>query len=72
MLVLSRKVNESIMLGDDIEVKIIAVDGDQIKIGIEAPKALKIFRKEIFEAIQDENKAAINTQFNIDLLDEWK
>lgn len=59
MLVLTRKVGESIMIGDGIEVKIIGIDGDQVKLGIEAPRHIKVHRQEIFEAIQSENKAAL-------------
>ncbi|MBM7096850.1 MULTISPECIES: carbon storage regulator CsrA [Alteribacter] len=61
MLVLSRKLNESIKVSDDIEVKIIAVDGDQVKLGIEAPRHIDIHRKEIYDAIQNENQAAALT-----------
>lgn len=60
MLVLSRKKNESIMIGDNIEIKILAVDGDQIKLGIVAPKTVKVHRSEVFEAIQEQNRAALN------------
>ena len=59
MLVLSRKKGESIMIGDHIEVKVIAVDGDQVKLGIVAPKSVKVHRSEIFEAIQEQNKEAL-------------
>lgn len=71
MLVLTRKVGETLMLGEDIQVKVISVDGEQVKIGIEAPKSLKIYRREVYEAIQQENKAALE---NIDLtiLDNWE
>ena len=55
MLVLSRKENESIIINDDIEIKVISLKQDQVKIGIVAPKAIKIYRKEIFDAIQKEN-----------------
>lgn len=61
MLVLSRKKGESIMVGDQIEVKILAVEGDQIKLGIVAPKSVKVHRSEIFEAIQEQNKEALAT-----------
>lgn len=59
MLVLTRKVGESIMIGDGIEVKVISIDGDQVKLGIEAPRHIKVYRQEVFEAIQSENKAAL-------------
>ncbi|MEB6112862.1 carbon storage regulator CsrA [Kurthia gibsonii] len=62
MLVLSRKMGESIIIGDGIEVKIINVDGDQVKLGIEAPRHIKVHRQEIFEAIQAENKAALEIE----------
>jgi carbon storage regulator len=55
MLVLTRKYNQSIMLGDDIEVVIVDIKGDQVKIGIKAPRTLTILRKEIFKEITDEN-----------------
>ncbi|MBL3730190.1 carbon storage regulator CsrA [Lysinibacillus sp. HST-98] len=61
MLVLSRKKGESIMIGDQIEVKILAVEGDQIKLGIVAPKSVKVHRSEIFEAIQEQNREALAT-----------
>ncbi|WP_026691425.1 carbon storage regulator CsrA [Alteribacter aurantiacus] len=61
MLVLTRKKNESIKINDDVEVKIISIDGDQVKLGIEAPRHIDIHRKEIFDAIQTENKAAALT-----------
>ncbi|MFF2178504.1 carbon storage regulator CsrA [Lysinibacillus sp. NPDC058147] len=60
MLVLSRKKGESIMIGDQIEIKILAVDGEQIKIGIVAPKTVKVHRSEVFKAIQDQNKEALS------------
>ncbi|HZG80354.1 MAG TPA: carbon storage regulator CsrA [Brevibacillus sp.] len=62
MLVLSRKKNESIMLGDTIEIKIISVEGDQVRIGIEAPRKLDVYRKEIYDAIQEENRLATQNQ----------
>ena len=58
MLILSRKVNEKVMIGDDISVSIIEVRGDQVRIGVDAPKSVKVFRQEVFDAIKAENKAA--------------
>lgn len=64
MLVLSRKKDESIMIGDHIEIKILAVEGEQIKLGIVAPKTVKVHRSEVFEAIQAQNKEALSTSSN--------
>ncbi|MFG3431268.1 MULTISPECIES: carbon storage regulator CsrA [Lysinibacillus] len=64
MLVLSRKKDESIMIGDHIEIKILAVEGEQIKIGIVAPKTVKVHRSEVFEAIQAQNREALSTSFS--------
>ena len=62
MLILSRKVNEKIMIGDDISVSIIEVRGDQVRIGVDAPKTVKVFRQEVFDAIKAENKAAAESK----------
>lgn len=58
MLVLTRKLKEAIQIGDDIEVVVLAIDGDQVKLGIRAPKHVDVHRKEIYLAIQAENNAA--------------
>ena len=58
MLVLARKVNESIMIGDDIEVVVVDIKGDQVKLGIRAPKNVAIHRAEIYQEIQEQNKQA--------------
>ena len=58
MLILSRKINEKIMIGEDISVSIIEIRGDQVRIGVDAPKTVKVFRREVFDAIKAENKAA--------------
>ena len=64
MLILSRKIDEKIQIGDDITITIIDIHGEQVKIGVEAPKNIKVFRQEVFEAIQKENKAAAVEQSN--------
>ncbi len=58
MLVLTRKINQSIIIGNQIEVSILEIRGEQVRIGITAPQTVPIHRKEIFEQIQSENKAA--------------
>ena len=67
MLILSRKTNQKIRIGDSIELTVIEVRGDQVKIGVEAPRSVKVFREEIYDEIQRENKAALVTG-NIDSL----
>ena len=63
MLVLTRKENESIMIGDSIEVKVLDVKENQVKIGIVAPRAVAVHRREVYLAIQEENaKAAVGAQ----------
>ena len=52
MLVLTRKGNQSIMIGDDIEVSVLAVMGEKVRIGIEAPRSVPVFRKEVWVDIQ--------------------
>lgn len=58
MLALSRKVNESIIIGNDIEVTILEVKGDQVKIGINAPKSIPVYREEVYAQIKEANKEA--------------
>ncbi len=58
MLVLSRKINQSIVIGDNIEIMLVDIRGDQIKLGINAPKSVKIFRKEVYEEVKSENLEA--------------
>jgi carbon storage regulator len=54
MLVLTRKTNQSIMIGDDVEVSVLAVTGDKVRIGITAPREVPVFRKEVYLSIQAE------------------
>lgn len=56
MLVISRKVDESLIIGDKITVTILAIEGDRIKIGIDAPRDLPILRQEVYQAVQDQTK----------------
>jgi carbon storage regulator len=58
MLVLTRKLGESIRIGDDIKITVVELDGRFAKIGIEAPRSVAIHREEVYERIQTENKAA--------------
>ncbi len=60
MLALSRKKNESIIVNNNIEITILDIRGDQVKIGIAAPKEVPIYRKEVYLQIQAENEAATN------------
>ncbi|MDR0785082.1 MAG: carbon storage regulator CsrA [Treponema sp.] len=58
MLILSRKVNERIMIGDDITVSIIDIKSDQVRLGVDAPRYVKVFRQEVLDEIEAENRAA--------------
>ena len=65
MLALARKVNQSIVLGNDIEISLLEIKGDQVKIGINAPKSVPIYRKEIYDQIQEENRNAAQAQIDL-------
>jgi carbon storage regulator len=58
MLVLTRKSNQSLMIGDDIEVTVLSIMGEKVRIGIQAPREIPVFRKEVYLEIQQENAAA--------------
>jgi carbon storage regulator len=58
MLVLTRKSNQSIMIGDDIEVSVLAIMGEKVRIGIQAPRDVPVFRKEVYLEIQQERAGA--------------
>lgn len=62
MLALTRKKGESIIINNNIEISILEMRGDQVKIGITAPKEVPIYRKEVYLQIQEENKAAITAE----------
>ena len=62
MLVLSRQRDETIMIGDEIEITIVDIRGDKVRVGITAPPHIPVHRKEVYEAIQRENRAASQVQ----------
>jgi carbon storage regulator len=70
MLILSRRVDERIMIGDQIEIAVVDIRGDQVKIGISAPSSIKVYRKEVYQAIQQENIQAVKAEPSA--LPEWQ
>ena len=70
MLALARKTNQSIMIGNDIEITLLEIKGDQVKIGINAPKSVPIYRKKIYVQIQDENKKASEGEIDVEALNK--
>lgn len=65
MLVLTRRQNETIQIGDNIEITVLSIEGDQIKLGIEAPKTVDIHRKEVYLDIQQQNNEAANVSLDL-------
>lgn len=65
MLVISRKKGESVLIGEDVEIKVVGVDGNNIKLAISAPKNVSILRKEIYDRVKDENKKAVNKNLEV-------
>lgn len=61
MLILARKLNESIMIGDEVEVIVIEMKGDQVKLGIRAPRNVAVHRSEVYQEIRDQNTQAAQT-----------
>lgn len=72
MLVLSRKVKETLVIDNKIKVTVVAVDGDKVKLAIEAPKDIPILRQEVFEAIERENRESLNASINTEELSKIK
>jgi len=70
MLILSRKKEESIIIDGNIEIKIVSLEDGKVKIGIEAPREVQIFRKEVFDQIQEENKLAATSKLSTDKLSD--
>jgi carbon storage regulator CsrA len=61
MLILTRKVGESLVIGDDVSIIVLGVKGNQVRIGVDAPKSVSVHREEIYNKIQDEKKIDGNT-----------
>jgi carbon storage regulator len=72
MLVLTRKSNQSIMIGDEIEVSVLAIMGEKVRIGIEAPRSVPVFRKEVYLEIQQERSAEEDREAVDKALDDMK
>ncbi len=70
MLVLTRKTGETIQIGDEIEITVLSIQGDQIKLGINAPKNVEIHRKEVYLSIKESNNEAASINKNV--LDQMK
>ena len=70
MLVITRRKDESLLIGDDIEIKIVKVEDGSVRLAISAPRDITILRKEVFERVNEENKEAISG--NLDILKEFK
>jgi carbon storage regulator len=68
MLALSRKLNESIVVNNDIEIVVLEIKGDQVKLGVKAPKSVPIYRKEIYDQIQEANKEAVESNIDVNSL----
>ena len=72
MLVLTRKSNQSIMIGDEIEVSVLAIMGEKVRIGIEAPRSIPVFRKEVYLEIQQDQPREKDRKEVDDALDRLK
>jgi carbon storage regulator len=66
MLVLTRKSNQSIMIGDAIEVSVLAISGEKVRLGIDAPKSVPVFRKEVYVEIQADRESSSATPADVD------
>jgi len=70
MLILTRRVGETLMIGDEVTVTVLGVKGNQVRIGINAPKDVSVHREEIYEEIRQENRASVATQVDLTALAE--
>lgn len=69
MLALTRKKDEAIIINNDVEITVIEIKGDQVKLGISAPKSVPIYRKEVYIQIQESNKEAVNSMTDVKALE---
>ncbi|MBN1044476.1 MULTISPECIES: carbon storage regulator CsrA [unclassified Clostridium] len=65
MLIITRKKDESLMIGDDIEITVLKLEDGSVKLGINAPKETTILRKELYNAVKEENREAMNIDINL-------
>lgn len=72
MLVLRRKVGETLLIGDDVELVVLGVEGDRVKLGIQAPKEIEIIRKELLDEVTEENKRASAVKPSAELLKQLR
>jgi carbon storage regulator len=70
MLILSRRAGESLTIGDDIVVTVVGINGNQIKLGIAAPREVRVLREEIYQAMQEENRAAASASQSRERLEQ--
>lgn len=68
MLILTRKKGQSIIINNNIEIVISAIDGEQVKIGINAPREVNVLRKEVYDAVQQSNREAIRPKIDLNAL----
>lgn len=71
MLILSRKRGQSILINNDIEIIITGIEGDQVKIGIVAPREMKVMRKEIVDDVRVTNRQSVSAEADIESLKKW-
>jgi carbon storage regulator len=71
MLILSRKKGQAIVINQDIEIMVTAIEGDQVKIGIRAPREYSILRKEVLEVVNETNQQALTSKEDVQMLLQW-
>lgn len=71
MLILSRKKGQAIVINQDIEIMVTAIEGDQVKIGIRAPREYSILRKEVLEVVKETNQQALTSMEDVQMLLQW-